>query len=141
LNGNLEEPTQRMFQYLLEDRCKQKENLVLDLGANYFYFTTYSAMMGCKVKSVEPQPRLIDIVKFTLSLNHVEDKVEFFNNAVNDDDSTKLKINYHNTCWACSYVSIAKPGDTNSTNQYIVSPIKVDDIIHENVLLMKIDVV
>jgi len=140
-NGILEEPTFRVFQYLLEEKCATEDHLVVDLGANFGVFTTYSAVLGCRVIAVEAQPRLVDIVKLSLKLNGVQQKVDFLNNIVHSDKSAKLRIHYNlKTCWACSYVEFAKDNQPDTEEQVTVAATTVNDIIKENVLLLKIDI-
>lgn len=43
-------------------------------------------------------------------------------------------------CWACSYVDIPKEQDVSTEDAIIVPAVRVDEIVKENVLLMKIDV-
>jgi len=139
--GVLEPATQKMFQYILKDRCSKMDELVVDLGSNFGYFTTYTAVMGCRVIAVEAQPRLKDIVRTTFELNSVKDKVTYYTRIVSHDTNAKLKIKYKSTCWACSYVEgPPKPGETNGTDVYIIPSIKVDDIVQHDLILMKIDV-
>jgi len=141
-DGILEQPTQEVFRYLLSEKCTQTKEgqLVVDLGANLGYFTTYSAVMGCRVKSVEPQPRLLDIFNFSLSLNGVRDRVQLYNNIVTDEKGKKLKIMYAEGCWACSWVESAKEGEVDTEKSYIIPSIAVDEFVNEDVLLLKIDV-
>jgi len=114
--------------------------LVVDLGANFAYFTTYSAAMGCRVKAVEAQPRIIDIDLYTLKINGLSNQVEFYNRIISSDPDAKLKINYSDNCWACSYVEEAKPGEVDTPKSKIVKSITVDEVAKEDVLLMKIDI-
>eukprot|EP01099_Mayorella_cantabrigiensis_P008025 TRINITY_DN7385_c0_g1_i1.p1 TRINITY_DN7385_c0_g1~~TRINITY_DN7385_c0_g1_i1.p1 ORF type:complete len:400 (-),score=101.02 TRINITY_DN7385_c0_g1_i1:335-1492(-) len=143
-DGVLEEPTQLVFQYLLSKACGKTlgGRLVVDAGANLGYFTTYSAVMGCRVISFEPQPRLGVLFRTSLALNGVSKRVTLHNNIItsNPRDTKPLKIVYQPGCWACSFVEYAEPGDRSTSNSFIIPPIKIDDAVDEDVLLLKIDV-
>jgi len=143
-DGVLEEATQLVFQYLLNKACSRTPGgrLVVDAGANLGYFTTYSAVMGCRVVSFEPQPRLGVLFRTSLALNGVEKRVALHNNIItsNPRDTKPLKIVYQPGCWACSFVEYAEPGDRSTHNSFIIPPTKIDDVVDEDVLLFKIDV-
>lgn len=83
----------------------------------------------------------------------MRDRATILNNIVNTD-SQKLKIRYDNgPCWACSNaypvgnfqtfnLKLKFSGDNENVgpNEYIIPSIRLDSIIKEDVLLMKIDV-
>lgn len=72
----MELPTRLLFEYLLIEGCAQTPApLVVDAGANLGYFSTYSAVMGCRVVAVEPQPRLQPIIKASAAVNRVQDRL------------------------------------------------------------------
>eukprot|EP01097_Dermamoeba_algensis_P006075 TRINITY_DN382_c1_g3_i1.p1 TRINITY_DN382_c1_g3~~TRINITY_DN382_c1_g3_i1.p1 ORF type:complete len:447 (+),score=122.05 TRINITY_DN382_c1_g3_i1:85-1425(+) len=129
-----------------EEKKKQpkakKRPLVLDVGANLGYFTTYSAKMGCRVISFEAQPRLLPLFKFSIAMNGLEDQVTLYNNIITDQPTAKLKIVYQPGCWACSFVEPVPAGQdvVTNANTFLIPPVKVDDIVQEDVLLMKIDI-
>jgi len=134
--------------------------LVLDVGANLGWFTSYSSAAGCKVIGVEPQPRMLTLINVTLGLNDMNsrldkysndaankkyptmrDRVTILNNIVNTDTSQRLKIVYNNgACWACSWVASAGPEEQSTNEQFVIPPIRLDSVIKQDVLLMKIDI-
>lgn len=121
-------------------------------------------LTGCRVYGVEPQPRMITLINVTIEMNEyntranwiekhptenakssnfvtMRDRVKIYNNIINTDTSARLKIVYDNgPCWACSSVHQASASDTDNANQYIIPAIRLEEIIKEDVLLMKIDV-
>ena len=71
----------------------------------------------------------------------MKERVKIYNNIINTDTSQKLKIIYNTaSCWACSYVSPAGPNEQGGQNEFIIPAIRLDQIIKEDVLLLKIDV-
>jgi len=145
-DGVLEEATQVVFQYLLAKSCSKVPGgaLVVDAGANLGYFTTYSATLGCRVISFEPQPRLLVLFRTSLALNGLTNRVTLHNNIITDDISNTrpLKIVYQPGCWACSFVESAQVGEISNpaAKSFIIPPVKIDSVVDENVLLFKIDV-
>eukprot|EP01114_Cavostelium_apophysatum_P007584 TRINITY_DN1971_c0_g1_i1.p1 TRINITY_DN1971_c0_g1~~TRINITY_DN1971_c0_g1_i1.p1 ORF type:complete len:391 (-),score=64.47 TRINITY_DN1971_c0_g1_i1:58-1230(-) len=140
-NGDMEIPTGRMFQFLLKDRCKNGNYLVVDAGSNLGYFGTYSGVMGCRVIAFEPQPRLLPIIRTSVLVNDLTERFELHNNIINTDRTERLKIVYAaGVCTGCSSVSKASPGETNTANSFIIDAIRIDDVVKEDVLLMKVDV-
>jgi hypothetical protein len=71
----------------------------------------------------------------------MRDRVKILNNIVNTDTSQRLKIVYDNgACWACSWVASANPDEQSNAGQFIIPPTRLDSVIKEDVLLMKIDI-
>ena len=48
----------------------------MDVGANIGWYTAYSAAAGCRVIGVEPQPRLLSVIHYTLDINEFSSKIE-----------------------------------------------------------------
>jgi len=140
-NGDMEIPTRRLFEMILNGRCNDGQQLVVDAGANLGYFATYSGVMGCRVIAFEPQPRLLPIINTSRLVNGLTDRFTLHNNIVNVDRSARLKIVYANgVCTGCSAVSPAQPGEQNTANSFIIDAVRIDEKVKENVLLMKVDV-
>jgi len=166
-DGMFEAETHYLFEHILlgPDGCRNSISnngeppLVLDVGANLGWFTSYSAAAGCRVIGVEPQPRMLTLINVTLELNEfqsrlgnynneeanrkyptMKDRVKILNNIVNTD-SSKLKIIYDNgACWACSIVKPASENEKSSGDSFIIPSIRLDSVIKEDLLLMKIDI-
>lgn len=141
----MEKPTRRMFEFLLNKKCKKensdKRELVVDAGANLGYFATYSGVMGCRVVAFEPQPRLLPIITTSRLVNGLVDRFTLHNNIIHVDPSQRLKIVYASgVCTGCSSVSPAGPDEKNTDNSFIIDATRIDSKVKENVLLMKVDV-
>jgi len=67
--------------------------------------------------------------------------MKLHNNIISDSAGDRLKITYElGMCWGCSVVSPAQPGEKSSGNQFIIDSIRLDGIVKEDVLLLKVDV-
>jgi len=140
-NGDMEIPTRKMFEFMLNNRCKNGNHLVVDAGANLGYFSTYSAIMGCRVISFEPQPRLLPIINTSRLVNGIQDRMTLHNNIVHIDSNERLKITYASgVCTGCSVVTPAGPDEQNTENSFIIQATRIDTKVKEDVLLMKVDV-
>eukprot|EP01125_Pyxidicula_operculata_P013201 TRINITY_DN4365_c0_g2_i2.p1 TRINITY_DN4365_c0_g2~~TRINITY_DN4365_c0_g2_i2.p1 ORF type:complete len:400 (-),score=33.40 TRINITY_DN4365_c0_g2_i2:114-1313(-) len=129
----------RLFRTLLIDRCKQldahgRPPLVVDVGANAGYFTLFAASMGCRVISFEIIKELFLNLHYQLYLNGFT-QVTPYNNAISDSVGT---TNFTLSCNDMGYSGIGVPQNARSQNQTVVS-VRLEDIIKEDVLLLKID--
>jgi len=114
---------------------------VVDAGANLGYFASYAGIMGCRVIAFEPQPRLLPIINTSILVNQLTDRFTLYNNIINVDKVDRLKIVYANgVCTGCSAVSKASPGETNQPGSFIIDAIRIDEVVKDDVLLMKVDV-
>lgn len=138
-NGDMEIPTRKLFQHVLQHKCT-KDQLVVDAGANLGYFSTYSAVLGCSVKSFEPQPRLLPIIQSSWKINGVDDRTTLYNNILSENFNEKLGIVYvESMCWGCSRV-VPVGGAGSHEKQFVITSTRIDKHVDEDVLLMKVDV-
>lgn len=136
----------QVFEQVLPSSCRAKGGgLVVDVGGNIGFFTTYAAMLGCKVVTFEPQPKMADFLRFSVHANAVAKHVTLFEGAASDvKDNIELRLSpkgHH-----AAYVG-QRPTDTEITmhDQPVfksVPTFALDDVIgaNERVRLMKIDV-
>lgn len=140
-NGDMEKPTRRMFEFLLNKKCSEGNHLVVDAGANLGYFATYAGVMGCRVEAFEPQPRLIPMINTSIMVNSLTERFTLHNNIINTDKTARLKITYAGgSCTGCSVVTPAGPNEEDTESSYIITATRIDDYVKDNVLLMKVDV-
>jgi len=129
----------KLFHHILYGRCSQdgKSALVVDVGANYGYYTMFPAVMGCRVITFEPQPFLGTYFNISARLNGVENKITFYNRPVGtSNDIVKFPVSET----ISGFLGLnAKPG--KGIDYWIDVPmIRLDQAVHENVKLLKIDV-
>ena len=51
-------------------RCCQAGGLVLDVGANFGWYTLFSVALGCRALSFEPVPMWREVLRLGVALNH-----------------------------------------------------------------------
>lgn len=140
-NGDMEKPTRRMFEFLLINRCQEKGALMVDAGANLGYFSTYAAIMGCRVISIEAQPRLIPIIKTGPEVNGRGHASTIHNKIVHTEPGARVAIQYASGgCWGCSYVVPLKEGQTAPAGAHVVTATRVDEVASGDIALLKVDI-
>jgi len=119
-----------IFKNILKDRCTENPTpLVVDVGGNMGYFTTYAAKIGCRVRSYEPVPDPRRFIHVNTMINHLSSLVKIFPYAV-DINRTVVGIDV-NPDWGLSVI--------NKDGALKVETVITEDIITEDVLLLKID--
>lgn len=91
---------QSVLEYILKD-AQMGGGIVLDIGANIGNHSVYLAAHNIKVLSFEPNPKLCQIIKENIKINHFEDKIELFECGISDTNhkanlSKENPINYGN---------------------------------------------
>jgi FkbM family methyltransferase len=122
-----------LFKTILKDRCVMQNGsreLVIDIGGNLGYFSIYAALHGCRVKTYEPVPGPYWYIELNVGLNNVIGLVETHRNAIGSERGF-LKMNEHPD-WGLSMI--------NMNGNLEVEVITIDDIIKENIILMKVDI-
>ena len=113
-------------------RVSKKPGLVVDVGANIGYFSLLAAALGHQVVAFEPMNR--NVAKFWSSVetNHFEDKITLFQNAVVSEKGLRvaLESTHHTNQGNGRIVGVGEWVDT----------VALDDLVHSDVLLLKIDV-
>lgn len=123
-------------------RVLQKDNtnkLVVDVGANLGYFSLLAASMGYHVVAFEPMNR--NVVKFLSSIvaNGFQDRISVYQNAVAAKSGGMVHlVETHSSNQGNGQISGV--GTKGVYGQDYVDTIRLDDAIHTDVLLMKIDV-
>jgi FkbM family methyltransferase len=140
-NDDMEKPTGAMFRYILEGHCNDNDGNVIDAGANLGYFASYAAALGCNVIAIEPQPRLLPIIRTSVRINGFDGRFQLLNNIISDDASQKLLIQYDESmCWGCSMVRPANPGDKDGNGRFVIPAIRLESVLKRNLRLLKVDV-
>uniref|UniRef100_A0A7S0MHW8 Methyltransferase FkbM domain-containing protein n=1 Tax=Cryptomonas curvata TaxID=233186 RepID=A0A7S0MHW8_9CRYP len=117
---------------------------VVDVGANIGYFSLLAASMGQRVISFEPMNRNVAKFQASIDRNDFQERITLFQNAISYDSSNQVKLSAtHHTNQGNGRIEIITPSKETKEGVYgqdYVDTITIDDIINEDVLLMKIDV-
>ncbi|XP_024390896.1 uncharacterized protein [Physcomitrium patens] len=109
--------------------CRGGRNLVIDIGAHVGYFSLIAASYGCRVKSFEPNSVALRYLNLSRALNNY-DQINLFQKGVGQAD-TKAMYKQTDT-WALNGFLRRRLLET-------VEVTRLDSIVDEDVLLMKID--
>jgi len=127
----------RIFLTILNNSCTKlhpvtnKPQLVVDVGGNIGYFALYAASFGCRVITIEPNPAMYQYIQLSSHMNGFTDQITMVLGGVSDQHgSANLTIDCQDT------------GLTHFKHKRNIEAIlyTLDEIISEDVLLLKIDV-
>jgi len=73
---------------------EKNPGIVIDAGANIGQYTLTAALLGHRVFAFEPIPQHVDMIKRSLALNGISDRVHVFRNGLSDYNA-RTHINFH----------------------------------------------
>eukprot|EP00697_Spironema_sp_BW2_P016122 gnl/Spiro4/723_TR406_c0_g1_i1.p1 gnl/Spiro4/723_TR406_c0_g1~~gnl/Spiro4/723_TR406_c0_g1_i1.p1 ORF type:complete len:465 (+),score=65.68 gnl/Spiro4/723_TR406_c0_g1_i1:69-1463(+) len=156
-----------LFFYLLDGQCDVERlrnplhvPLVVDVGANLGFFGLYAAKMGCRSILVEPQQRLLTHIALSAALNSfalapsLEEfrgassrhsaRVLLLGNAVTDNITATPSVSFVELNelgeHGGSHITEGEHRERRPHRTTVVPTVRLDEIIDEEVLLMKVDV-
>jgi FkbM family methyltransferase len=140
-----------LFYKVLTNHCKHGAGLVVDVGGFVGYFTVLSAMMGCRVHVWEGSPQHASMIHMSVWLNGMSERVTIHNNICGMGSEPLAYaaagmgghvagslLNSDNPAFQKHLDKGKYASHTSKGNQ--VYPLAIDDVIHEEVLLLKVDV-
>lgn len=117
--------------HILSRGCRENE-VVVDAGAHFGYFTQLAASYGCRVVAIEPQPPLCKLNTLSGILNGVSDRITIHNAALGSRTGEMV------------VVSAEGPFGTvlseRTARSFTVNSMALRDLVPTDVLLLKIDV-
>eukprot|EP00798_Chlamydomonas_sp_ICE-L_P016730 gene16730-22999_t len=129
--------------YISDGNCIRPDGsraLVLDVGANFGYFSLYAAKMGCRVIAWEPVPRFQAFIKYALQANNLTHLVELREFVAGESEEDVEMSVPKSGNWGTASVGGINQYDPNESEMVKTSSERVDKVVKENVLLMKVDV-
>ena len=115
--------------YCLGDVDIEKNDNVIDLGANIGLFSAAAAAKGCKVFAFEPIDYIAEYLKKTVDL--YGDKIEIVNAAASDHDGEisffEIPDNYHDI----GRSTALNPDNKDDFNRVVVNAITIDSFVKE----------
>ena len=123
-----------LFHHLLKEGCHRtsggKQPLVVDVGGNIGYFANYAASCGCRVIVFEPIPNIIRYLNLTVAVNGFQNRIAVHQSAASDKVG---KGSASMNCYDTGLSGVNSKGDIGIVME------KIDDVVSEDVLLLKID--
>eukprot|EP00276_Gloeochaete_wittrockiana_P007707 CAMPEP_0184652218 /NCGR_PEP_ID=MMETSP0308-20130426/9920_1 /TAXON_ID=38269 /ORGANISM="Gloeochaete witrockiana, Strain SAG 46.84" /LENGTH=262 /DNA_ID=CAMNT_0027086975 /DNA_START=324 /DNA_END=1112 /DNA_ORIENTATION=- len=140
-----------IFRLLLEEACGNAQKtgarppLVVDIGANIGYFTTYALVMGCRVIAFEPQPFCQRYLLASAAINSVGGESQLtLHKAVVSNATGFVTMSVEKTKSGIN-TGMAKVDKLSATHEKDSVPsVRLDDVIKlegdDEIDLLKIDV-
>ena len=119
----------------------EADGLVVDVGANIGYFTLMAAAMGHRVVAFEPMNRNAAKLQSSIARNGFQRQVVLYHNAASFESSGKVSLTEtHHTNQGNGQMRSARADVSGVYGVDYSETVTLDDAIHEDVLLLKIDV-
>jgi FkbM family methyltransferase len=135
---------------ILSERCKVNAPIVVDVGGYVGYYTVLAAKMGCRVHVWEGSPRHSVMLQMSVWMNGLNNQVSIYNNIcgtgtkplrfIGDNLNSHVANSFFNTDNPKFLEEILESAEEERTGGLPVHQLAVDDVIHEEVLLLKVDV-
>jgi FkbM family methyltransferase len=135
---------------ILSDRCRTGTPIVVDVGGYVGYYTLLAAKMGCRVHVWEGSPRHAAMIQFSVWMNGLADRVSIHNNIcapgskplrfLGDNLNSHVANSFFGTDNPKFLQEILESAEEEKTGGLPVHPLAIDDVIQEEVLLLKVDV-
>ncbi|KAL3144968.1 hypothetical protein ABBQ32_003472 [Trebouxia sp. C0010 RCD-2024] len=146
--GIVEMGLTQMWSLALKDHCIRhdgKRALVLDVGANFGWYSMYAAKLGCRVIAWEPVPQFRAFLMYNRQLNHFEDRIEIRDAAVMNIGGMVYNITVpQRGIWGTAGIgglNIDRAIDNRGDYEIVYAlGERVDMVVEEEVLLLKVDV-
>lgn len=128
---------------------KEQDPIVLDIGANAGYYAFFSAALGHKLITIEPQPHCNQWIRMSVLANGLEDRFQVLQGMAGSNLDATIQMEQRTGCWG-TWPRVTDPQISNSLQHFVqdlprvtVPTISVDKLLLDTnavVLLMKIDV-
>ena len=146
-NGVVEKPMTWIFYQIFKKGCIRPDgsrSLFVDVGANFGWYSLIAAKMGCKVIAFEPVPHFGAFFEYSMHLNGLSDRIIILKNVVsNVSGSTVEMVVPSHGIWGTAGIgghNIDKSISGATFDTIRVNSIRLEDLITQDVLLMKVDV-
>lgn len=138
----------QMWYTALRDQCIQQNGsraLVVDVGGNFGWYSAYAAKIGCRVVTWEPVPHFRAFLEYNSQLNHLEGLIAIRDNAVAEVSGKVYNMVVPGRgIWGTAGIDGLNVDRSNIPEEFLekVTAVgaRVDDVVQEDVLLLKVDV-
>jgi len=137
------EPLYNVYWRRLTEACCADNGLVIDVGANFGYYSLYAASLGCRVIAWEPVPVFRAFLRIGVALNNLSHRVEVRESVVSDVAAQPVEMRVPDRgIWGTASVGGLNVDPAVKSNTYTVHSTTevVDDVVHEQPCALKLDV-
>jgi FkbM family methyltransferase len=125
-----------IFKHVLSNSCSRNDSrraLVVDVGANLGYFSLYALSHGCRVLAIEAASELASVLNHSVRLNGWGQAVNDFRLFVNPVSNMERKVKF---AFNKNHMGLSRLSEDGRE----VDAITLDNVLQEDVLLLKMDV-
>jgi len=127
----------RLLASFVKDKLNRKEPcLIIDAGANQGLYSMYLAKLGCRVIAFEMQDRVAALMKHSIALNNLQDKITLISRPVYEVERSLYYVPNTSNFGGTPLYEIP----TGRPDEVRVESLRIDDIVKERVDAMKMDV-
>ena len=137
------EPLYNVYWHRLCAACCAKGGLMLDVGANFGYYSFLAAKMGCRVVAWEPVPAFRSFVAAALRLNNLTHRVHLRPAVVSDVPGVPINMTVPlKGIWGTASVGGLNVDPSIRSPTYQVRSVSetLDQVVTETPCIMKLDV-
>ena len=137
------EPLYNLYWHRLSAQCCAAGGLMLDVGANFGYYSLLAAKMGCRVVAWEPVPVFRAFVEAALRLNNLTHRVHLRGTVVSDVGGRKISMTVpEHGIWGTASVGGLNVDPSIPSPTYKVEAVSetLDQLVTEQPCIMKLDV-
>lgn len=137
------EPLYNLYWRRLTESCCAKGGLVLDVGANFGYYSLFAAKLGCRVLAFEPVPAFRAFLELGLALNNLSHRVHVRHAVASDVAGQNLTLQVpQKGIWGTASIGGLNVDPAFRSTTYPVSVLSetLDQFVAEQPCGMKLDV-
>ena len=137
------EPLYNLYWHRLCERCCKDGGLMLDVGANFGYYSLLAAKMGCRVVAWEPVPIFRAFVETAVALNNLSHRVHIRSAVVSDAPGQRINLTVPTKgIWGTASVNGLNVDPSVPSPKYSVGAVSetLDQVVRERACILKLDV-
>ena len=137
------EPLYNLYWHRLSAQCCANGGLMLDVGANFGYYSLLAAKLGCRVVAWEPVPVFRAFVEAAAQINNLTDRIHLRAAVVSDVAGRKVNMTVPlKGIWGTASVGGLNVDPSIRSPTYVVASRteSLDQLVRETPCIMKLDV-
>ena len=137
------EPLYNLYWHRLCADCCAKGGLMLDVGANFGYYSLLAARMGCRVVAWEPVPVFRAFVETAAALNNLTHRIHLRSAVVSDVPGVRINLTVPlKGIWGTASVNGLNVDPSVPSAKYMVGAVSetLDQVVRERPCILKLDV-
>ena len=137
------EPLYNLYWHRMCEACCKRGGLMLDVGANFGYYSFLAARMGCRVVAWEPVPVFRAFVEAGVALNNLSSRVHIRSAVVSDVAGVRINLTVPTKgIWGTASVDGLNVDPSVPSPKYSVGALSetLDQVVREKACILKLDV-